>query len=303
MKVYGGLEAGGTKFVCMIASGPEHVLAEERFPTGDPDQTISRTIEFFRSHSREHALAAIGIASFGPVDPDPNSPTYGYITTTPKPHWAHTDLRGPIQQAFDVPIAFDTDVNAAAFGEHYWVPENRHLDPLLYMTVGTGIGVGLVVNGQPLHGLLHPESGHMFIPHDQQRDPFAGACPYHGDCFEGLASGPALTKRWGQSGETLPADHPAWALEAHYVGLAVANLILTLSPRRVVVGGGVMQQAALYPLVRHETQRVLGGYVQSDWITTQHVDQYIMPPALGNRSGVLGAIALAAVANNVTPSA
>ena len=293
MKVYGGIEAGGTKFVCVVGSGPDQILAEERIPTTAPDETIARAQAFFKQHEREHKLAAIGIASFGPVDLDRDSPTYGYITTTPKPGWAQIDLRGKIAQALDVPIAFDTDVNAAAFGEHYWVPQNRRLDPLLYMTIGTGIGVGAIVNEQPLHGMLHPESGHIFLPHDWQVDAYGGFCPYHGDCFEGLAAGPAIAKRWGQSGEMLPADHPAWALEAHYIGLALANLILSFSPQVIVLGGGVMQQAGLHARARYEVQRILNGYLQSDRIL-QQIEEYIVPPALGNRSGVLGAIALAA---------
>jgi fructokinase len=193
-----------------------------------------------------------------------------------------------------VPVAFDTDVNVAAFGEHYWVPQNRALDPLLYMTVGTGIGVGGLVNGQLLHGLLHPEAGHMRLPRDPQRDPFTGACPYHGDCFEGLACGPAMAKRWGQPAETLPADHPAWQLEAHYIALAVMNLTLVVSPQRIVIGGGVMQQTGVIEMVRREVVQLLNGYVQSDRIT-RDIDQFIVPPALGNQSGMLGAIALALV--------
>ncbi|MBI5564390.1 MAG: ROK family protein [Chloroflexi bacterium] len=291
MKLYGGIEAGGTKFVCVIGADPQNILAEERFPTTTPDETIARSVDFFTRHG--HDLAAIGIGSFGPVDLNPPSPTYGYITTTPKPGWAQVDLRGGIQRALRVPVAFDTDVNVAAFGEHYWVPDNRALDPLLYMTVGTGIGVGGMVNGQLLHGLLHPEAGHMLLPRDPQRDPFTGACPYHGDCFEGLACGPAMARRWGQPAETLPPDHPAWQLEAHYVALAVANLALVLSPQRIVIGGGVMQQPGLIDGVRSEVRDLLNGYVQSDRIT-QHIDQFIVPPALGNQSGMLGAIALAA---------
>ncbi len=292
MKVYGGIEAGGTKFVCVIGTSPQNILAEERFPTTTPDETIARSVEFFQRHDYE--LAAIGIGSFGPVDLNPESPTYGYITTTPKPGWAQVDLRGGIQRALRVPVAFDTDVNAAAFGEHHWVPENHALDPLLYMTVGTGIGVGVMVNGRPLHGLLHPEAGHMLLPRNPQRDPFTGWCPYHGDCFEGLAAGPAMAKRWGQPAETLPADHPAWQLEAHYIALAVANLTLVLSPQRIVIGGGVMQHPGLLDLVRGEVRDLINGYVQSDRIT-QHIDQFIVPPALGIRSGMLGAIALAAL--------
>jgi fructokinase len=297
MQVYGGIEAGGTKFVCVIGTDPRNILAEERFPTTTPDETIARSVDFFTRHG--HDLAAIGIGSFGPVDLNPQSPTYGYITTTPKPGWAQVDLRGGIQRALRVPVAFDTDVNAAAFGEHYWVPDNRALDPLLYMTVGTGIGVGVMVNGQPLHGLLHPEAGHMLLPRDPQRDPFAGWCPYHGDCFEGLAAGPALAKRWGQPAETLPPDHPAWQLEAHYVALAVVNLTLVLSPQRIVIGGGVMQQAGVIEMVRREVVQLLNGYLQSDRIT-RDIDHFIVPPALGNRSGMLGAIALAATQEAAT---
>jgi fructokinase len=291
MKIYGGLEAGGTKFVCVIGSGPQAILAEERFPTTTPAETIARAVAFFK-RAPDLEVAALGIGSFGPVDLDPASPTYGCITTTPKPSWAQVDLRGHLQHALNVPVAFDTDVNAAAFGEHYWVPENRPLDPLVYMTIGTGIGVGVMVNGQPLHGLLHPEAGHIFIPRDP-RDPFAGVCPYHGDCFEGLAAGPALAKRWGQPAETLPPDHPAWPLEAHYIALAAANLTLTLSPQRIILGGGVMQHEDLYTRVRHDVMQLLNSYLSADRIT-QHPDQFIVPPALGHHSGVLGAIALAA---------
>ena len=292
MKLYGGIEAGGTKFVCVIGSGPDNILAEERFPTTTPDETIARSIAFFQRHGGD--LAAIGIGSFGPVDLNPHSPTYGYITTTPKPGWAQADLRGRIQRALNVPVAFDTDVNVAAFGEHYWVPENQALDPLLYMTVGTGIGVGGLVNGQLLHGLLHPEAGHIRLPRDPQRDPFTGACPYHGDCFEGLACGPAMAKRWGQPAETLPADHPAWQLEAHYIALAVMNLTLVVAPQRIVIGGGVMQQPGLIENVRREVVESLNGYLQTDRIT-RDIDQFIVLPALGNQAGMLGAIALAKV--------
>ncbi|MFN8594755.1 MAG: ROK family protein [Anaerolineae bacterium] len=291
MRLYGGIEAGGTKFVCVIGSDPHNIFAEERFPTTTPDETIARSVDFFKRHS--HDLAAIGIGSFGPVDLNPQSPTYGYITTTPKPGWAQVDLRGGIQRALNVPVAFDTDVNVAAFGEHYWVPENRGLDPLLYMTVGTGIGIGVMVNGQLLHGLLHPEAGHIRLPRDPQRDPFTGACPFHGDCFEGLACGPAMAKRWGQPAETLPPDHPAWALEAHYIALAVVNLTLIVAPQRIVIGGGVMQQTGVIEMVRREVVQLLNGYLQSDRIT-RDIDQFIVLPALGNQSGMLGAIALAA---------
>jgi fructokinase len=295
MKLYGGIEAGGTKFVCVIGSGPDNLMAEARIATTTPAETIGRTIDFFRRHTQEYPVGAVGIGSFGPVDLDRASATYGYITTTPKPGWAQADLYGVIQQALQVPVAFDTDVNAAAFGEHHWVTDNRALDPLLYLTIGTGIGLGAIVNGKPLHGLLHPEGGHMLLPHDRTIDPFEGSCPFHGDCWEGLACGPAIEKRWQQRGETLPPDHPAWQLEAHYVALAVVNLIYGFSPQRVVLGGGVMQQPGIIDRIRGEVQRSINGYLQSDRIT-RDIDQLIVPPGLGTRSGVLGAMALAIAA-------
>ncbi len=290
--IFGGIEAGGTKFVCMVARSPQEILAEARFPTAEPAETIPCVLDFFYPFARQGRLAAVGIGSFGPVDLDPGSATYGHITSTPKRGWANTDLRGAVHQALNVSVAFDTDVNAAAFGEQYWVEENRKLDPFLYMTVGTGIGVGVIANGRPLHGLIHPEAGHYLIPHDWQADPFPGACPYHGDCLEGLASGPALASRWGKPPETLPPEHPAWELEANYIALALANLIYSFSPRRIVLGGGVMNQPGLQTAVRRKVQQWANGYLQSSAILDS-IDAYIVPPALGSRSGVLGAIAMA----------
>lgn len=289
--LYGGIEAGGTKFVCAVGTGPDDLRAETRFPTTTPAETIGRAIAFFEEQQRGQPLAAIGIASFGPLDPDPTSPTFGYITSTPKPGWAHTDIVGEIQRALNVPVGFDTDVNTAALGEYRWGAA-QGLDSFIYLTIGTGIGGGGMINGQLMHGLIHPEMGHIRVPHDWQSDPYAGFCPYHGDCLEGLAAGPALEGRWGQSPEMLPADHPAWPLEAHYLALALANFICTLSPQRIVIGGGVMEQPHLWPLVRRNVQELLNGYVQAAQIL-QEIDSYIVPPGLGRRSGVLGAIALA----------
>ena len=290
-KVFGGIEAGGTKFVCAVGTGPMDIRAEIRFPTTASGETLGRAIEFFRQQQAEAPLAAIGIGSFGPLDPRPVSPTYGYITSTPKPGWADTDIVGPIQQALGVPVGFDTDVNVAALGEFRWGAA-QGLDTFIYLTVGTGIGGGGMVNGQLVHGLVHPEMGHIHIPHDWQRDPFPGSCPYHGDCFEGLASGPALARRWGQKAETFPAGHAAWSLEAHYLALALINYTCTVSPQRIILGGGVMSQTELYPMVRREFQETLNGYIVSPDIES-HIEGYIVPPGLGNRSGVLGAIALA----------
>lgn len=290
--LYGGIEAGGTKFVCAVGSGPDDVRAEVRFPTTTPAETISQAIAFFEAQRHAHGpLAGLGIASFGPVDPNPASPTFGYITTTPKPGWAQADLAGPLRRALGVPVGFDTDVNGAALGEWRW-GAGQGLDTLIYLTIGTGIGGGALVGGRLVHGLLHPEMGHLRLPRDPVRDPFPGLCPYHGDCLEGLAAGPALEKRWGARAETFDPGHPAWALEAHYIGLALSAYILILSPQRVILGGGVMAQAHLFPLVRAEVQRQLNGYVQSPALADQ-IDAYIVPPALGNRAGVLGAIALA----------
>ncbi len=288
MEYYGGIEAGGTKFVCMVANGPQDIQDETRFPTTTPAETIGRAIEFFRRHQ---PVKAIGVACFGPVDLDPASPTYGFITTTPKPNWPNTNVAGLVRMALGVPVAFDTDVNGAALGEYTWGAA-QGCDPTLYLTIGTGIGGGCLINGKPMHGLVHPEMGHIRLAHDWKADPYAGFCPFHGDCFEGLAAGPAIKLRWGQPAETLPPDHPAWELEANYVALALADLICTLSPKRVVLGGGVLEHPGLVERVRVRVQELLNGYVQSP-VILQHIDEYIVRPGLGSRAGVLGAIALA----------
>lgn len=289
MSIWGGIEAGGTKFVCAVGTGPDDLWAEVRFPNTTPEKTIGQAIQFFQQ--QREPLAAIGIASFGPLDPNPDSPAFGYITTTPKPGWAHTDLAGPIRRTLGVPVGFDTDVNVAALGEYRWGAA-QGLDTFIYLTIGTGIGGGGMVNGKLIHGLIHPEMGHIRIPHDRDMDPYTGSCPYHGDCLEGLAAGPALEGRWGQRGETLPADHPSWLLEADYLAFALTNIICILSPQRIILGGGVMQQRQLFPLVRRRVQELLNGYLSVPAILDQ-IDDYIVPPGLGDRAGVLGAIALA----------
>lgn len=287
-QLLGGIEAGGTKFVCAVGTGPDDIRAEARFPTTTPAETIGRAIEFFRQHT---GLAAIGVAAFGPIDLQRASPTYGHITSTPKPGWRNADIVGPLQSALNVPVGFDTDVNGAALGEWRWGAA-QGLDTIVYLTIGTGIGGGALVNGKPIHGLVHSEMGHFRLPRDIQADPFPGVCPFHGDCFEGLAAGPALEKRWGAKAETFSPEHPAWALEANYIALALMTIICTLSPQRILLGGGVMAQHHLFPLIRSETQRALNGYVQSPAIL-HNIDEYIVPPGLGGRAGVLGAIALA----------
>ena len=284
----GGIEAGGTKFVCAVGTGPDDVRAQVQFPTTSPGATLAKAIDFFRTS--EDAVAAVGIGSFGPVDPDPSSPTFGHITSTPKEGWADTDFAGPIARELDVPVAFDTDVNAAALGEHRWGAA-RDVETLLYLTVGTGIGGGVVAGGKCVHGLVHPEVGHIRLPR-ATGDSFEGTCPYHGDCLEGMASGPALEARWGAPPETLPPDHAAWEVEAHYLGMALVNCVCTFSPECFVLGGGVMHQEQLFPMIRQVVQKELNGYIQAPALL-HDIDRYIVSPALGDRAGVLGALALA----------
>jgi fructokinase len=291
MSLYGGIEAGGTKFVCAVGSDPTSILSETTIPTTSPNETIERVIKFFLKVQEENAIAAIGLGSFGPLDLDKTSSTFGYVRNTPKSGWANTRIVGDIREALGVPMIFDTDVNIAAFGEATW-GSGQDCDPLLYLTVGTGIGGGLIVDGKPFHGLIHPEMGHMRIPHDWKRDPFPGVCIRHGDCLEGLASGPALHQRWGTPGELLPSDHEAWSLEANYLATAVTNLILTISPKRIILGGGVMRHPELLGKVRGRIRELLNDYFEHKLLRDE-IAEYVTSPKLGRRSGVLGAIALA----------
>jgi fructokinase len=285
VSVLGGIEAGGSKWELAIGAGPDDVLASETIPTTTPVETIDRVVAFFE---RGPAVDAIGIGCFGPVDVDPSSPTWGFVTTTPKPGWAHTDVAPEVGRRLSVPVAFDTDVAAAALGEHRWGAA-RGLDTFCYVTVGTGIGGGVIADGKVLHGLMHPEFGHLRIPHDREADPFDGVCPYHGDCWEGLASGRAIEARWSRPAHELGTDAAAWQLEARYLALGLVSVICVLSPERIVIGGGVMRQSGLHALVQREVSALLNGYLGR----TDEVDGFVAPPALGPRAGVLGAIALA----------
>jgi len=290
--LYGAIEGGGTKFVCAVGSGPNDIRAEARFETTTPEETMGQVAEFFKQQEENYGkLAAIGFACFGPLDPNPDSPTYGYVLPTPKPGWTNANVVGMLRKAFDVPIAFDTDVNGAALGEWRW-GKAQGLKTFIYLTVGTGVGGGAYVEGNLLHGLVHPEMGHISIKHDIAKDPFEGACPFHGDCFEGLASGVAIEKRWGQRGGVLPVDHPAWDLETDYIAQALANYLLTLSPQRIIIGGGVGSLEHLLPRVQKRTREIINGYVQSP-VILENIESYIVNPGLGNRSGMLGAVALA----------
>ena len=275
--------------MCGVGTGPDD-LQLTTVPTTSPQATIDQIIAFFRDQAGRE-LSAVGIGAFGPVDLHPESPTFGFITSTPKVGWQQYDLAWTLYRALQVPIGFDTDVNAAAAGEARW-GAGRGLPNFLYLTVGTGIGGGALVNGEVIHGLLHPEMGHIRIPHDLGADPFPGSCPYHKDCLEGLASGPAMQARWGKRAQELPADHPAWALEAHYLALGLATWVCTVSPERILLGGGVMQQAGLFPMIRQELLRLLNGYIDAKPLLNE-IDSYVAPPELGSRAGVLGAMVLA----------
>ena len=300
-QLYGGIEAGGTKFVCVVASGPGRIVDEVRFPTTTPEETLGRAIQFFQPFISSGQISAVGVGCFGPLDLNPKSPTYGFITATPKPDWSHTDVRGALQRALPaaVDIAFDMDVNAAALGEHTW-GASKGLDPSLYLTIGTGIGGGYLNDGKPLVGMLNLEMGHVRIPHDLKLDPFMGNCPFHGDCFEGLASGPAIEKRLGVSGAVIPEKDAFWDIEADYIASALMNFIVTLSPRKIILGGGVMQREFLFPKIWHRTRELLNGYVASKSVL-ENIDNFIVPPGLGNQSGSLGAIALAMQATDSNP--
>ena len=290
--LFGAIEGGGTKFVCAVGKADGNILAETRFPTTTPKETLARAIAFFQEQNLALGpLTGLGVACFGPLDPNPSSPTYGHILPTPKPGWTGTDVVGQLQTALGIPIGFDTDVNGAALGEARWGAA-QGLSTFLYFTIGTGIGGGAMVEGKLLHGLIHPEMGHVLLPHETARDPFPGICPFHKDCFEGLASGPALEKRWGQRAETLPAYHPAWELEADYIALAMEGFICAFSPQRIILGGGVPQQPQLIPLVLTKTLALLANYIQSKEIL-ENMDRYIVPPELGSRAGIAGAISLA----------
>lgn len=288
MTLLGAIEAGGTKFVCAIGTSV-HDLSVVRIPTTTPEETLARCLEFFRA---QPPLRALGVGSFGPLELRAGASRYGFITSTPKPGWQDTDLVGPLGRALNVPVGLDTDVNAAVLGEARWGAA-QGLTDAVYITIGTGIGGGALVGGRLAHGLLHPEMGHLLVPREPDDRDFGGVCPFHGaDCWEGVASGPALERRVGRPAETLPEDHPVWNLEARYVASALATLVLVLSPERVILGGGVMHAKGLLERVQQRLLARLAGYVQVEALL-RHVDSYVVRPGLGDRAGVLGALALA----------
>ncbi|MFC5469368.1 ROK family protein [Cohnella suwonensis] len=281
----GAVEAGGTKFVCGIGNEKGEVLDRVSFPTEQPEKTLAQVIDYFK----DKPIEALGIGSFGPIDIDRASPTYGSVTTTPKPGWANYPVLPELRKAIGVPIGWDTDVNAAALGEATWGAA-RGLDSCMYYTIGTGVGVGVFAEGKLVHGMVHPEGGHV-LTRRHPEDTYGGKCPYHGDCLEGMAAGPAIEARWGVKGHELAADHPAWEMEAFYIGQAISSAVLLLSPKRIILGGGVMHQMHLFPLVREQVRNNLKGYVVAASLESG-IDEYIVPPGLGDNAGLCGSIAL-----------
>jgi fructokinase len=291
-RFFGAIEGGGTKFVVAIGNDRGAILAQERFATADPVATLATACAFLRQRGQAFGtLASIGVASFGPVELDTTSPRYGFIGPTPKAGWSGTDIAGTFAREFSCPIGFDTDVNAAALAEHRWGAA-RDVKNLVYLTIGTGIGGGVVVNGAPIHGLMHPEIGHVYPRRHPLDRGFDGVCPFHGDCLEGVASGPAILARTGAALQQLDETHPQWEIEADYLGQLCAQLVATVSPQRIVMGGGVMTQLRLLPLIRQRLLHWLGGYIDSSEIR-ERIDHYVVAPALGMQAGVHGALALA----------
>jgi fructokinase len=288
-----GIEAGGTKFVVALGDAGG-VRISESIATTTPEETIGRVIGWFEEVTRVHGrFGAIGIGSFGPVDLDRGSPSYGSITTTPKPGWQNVPLVGILADRFGVPVGFDTDVNAAALGEQRH-GAGRGMDPLVYVTVGTGVGGGAIVNGRPLHGLLHPEMGHLMIPAPRTPGVVDGRCqcPFHESCLEGFVCGPAIAKRWGVAkAADLAADSPAWEEVGEALAHGLVNIAVTLSPRRIIVGGGVVKAPGVLEGARRHFQRILNGYLRVPQITDD-VGNYLVRPGLGDESGVRGALEL-----------
>lgn len=281
----GGIEAGGTKMVCAV--GDENGVVKDRvsFPTRQPKETFEDIISYYKKWD----IQALGVGCFGPVDLDPGSETYGHITSTPKAGWEYFNVVGTLKNALNVPIGFDTDVNGAVLGEVTWGAA-QGTESAIYVTIGTGVGVGVYVNGGLLHGLVHPEGGHILLAR-HPKDTYKGKCPFHGSCMEGLASGPAVEERWGQKGIELADRDEVWELEAYYIAQALTDYIMVYSPQKIILWGGIMHQEKLFGMVRKEVLRMVNGYVSHKAIR-EHIDEYIVPPALGEDPGIMGAIKL-----------
>lgn len=282
---YGALEAGGTKMVCAVGDENGHIIEQISIPTRTPAETVPEMLAYFR----QKAVAALGIGCFGPLDLNRESATYGYITTTPKEGWANYNIVGAFRDALQIPVGFDTDVNGSLLGEVTY-GDSRGLQNVVYITIGTGIGGGVMSGGKLLHGMLHPELGHMLMrPHPS--DPYPGKCPFHKNCLEGMAAGPAIEARWGAKGKDLAGREEVWKTEAYYLGQAIVNLILTLSPERIILGGGVMHQMQLFEMIRTEVKQQLNGYLVTPQL--QDMEHYIVPASLHDDQGIMGCIKLA----------
>lgn len=292
-KIFGAVEMGGTKVTAIAAKDLKSIISKKVFPNLSPRETMQDLFGFFRSIAAEEnsEYQAIGVGSFGPLDLNPDSRTFGYITSTPKQGWQFYNIKHEIESTLNSKVYLETDVNASALGEFFLYPKNK-IQNLVYITISTGIGAGIIINGKIVHGLVHPEFGHIRIPHDFRQDPFPGLCPYHRDCFEGLASSPALAERWHQPVEKIPIDHVAWELEAEYIAHAVANLICTISPEIIILGGDVMHHNQLLDMVHVKTRNVLNGYIKSKSLD-ENINDYIVSPRLKGDSGILGALSMA----------
>ncbi|MDE7260642.1 MAG: ROK family protein [Oscillospiraceae bacterium] len=284
--MFGALEAGGTKMVCAVGNALGRILDRVSIPTRTPEETMPEMLNYFRGKD----LAAIGIGSFGPIDLDRRSPTYGTIMSSPKLSWRNFNIVGRFREELGLPVGIDTDVNAAALGEAVWGC-TRDVSHSIYITVGTGVGLGVIINGRPHHGMIHPEGGHIFMARRPDDPMVRGVCPYHPNCLEGLASGPAIERRWGRKAEELADCTAVWEMEAYYIAQAVCSYIMMISPEKIVLGGGVMHQEQMLPLVRREVHRQLRGYIQGKGL--DDLDSYIVPVSLGDNQGVMGAVKLA----------
>ena len=271
--------------ICAVGGEDGTIWEQTSIATRGPQETIADVTAYFL----DKGIEALGVASFGPVDVHKNSPTYGYILDTPKEGWRHFDLLGAIRQALPVPVELETDMNGACLGEMTF-GSARGLDSVVYVSIGTGIGAGVAVNGSLLHGMLHPEAGHMLLRR-HPRDGYEGICPFHATCFEGLASGPAIAERWGRPAEELLGDAKVWEMESHYIAQAMVNLILVMSPRIIILGGGVMKQEELFPMIRKRVKKILNEYLNTNEMTD--MEHYIVPASLKGNQGVLGCIELA----------
>lgn len=280
----GALEAGGTKMVCAVGNEKGEILEQISVPTETPETTVPKLISFYK----DKGIEALGIGCFGPIDVNRCSETYGFITTTPKQAWQNYNIAGVFENALGVPVGFDTDVNGSVLGEYTW-GIGRGLDSCIYITIGTGIGVGIISEGRLVHGMLHPEGGHILL-HRMPEDTYPGFCPFHENCFEGLAAGPAIERRWGKKAFELSDNERVWKLEAEYIAQALVNYTCILSPQRIILGGGVMHQKQLFPLIRERFRELLNGYLKTKEL--EDLDSFIVPQSLEDRQGIMGALKL-----------